>query len=299
MTGELELAYVALEVADPVALGSYLGDVVGLLPGEPTSAGEATWRNDDRAQRVVVAGGPADDLTALGLEAVDAEALGRTVERLERAGYETAPASDAERAARRVDDLVSVAAPFGVRVEVVRGSARAADPFASPLVPSGFLTDGVGFGHAVVATGSDDEFEASHRFLMEGLGFRQSDWLEADLGGVPLTVRFYHCNPRHHTLAVAKLPFEVPQRLHHVMVECRSTDDVGAAFDRAWAAGVPIANGLGRHDNDRMFSFYGVTPAGFQVEVGAGAVVVEEPWTGDRRYERISLWGHQPVPPRS
>ena len=34
-----------------------------------------------------------------------------------------------------------------------------------------------------------------------------------------LEVRFYHCNERHHTVALARAPFELPQRLHHVMVE--------------------------------------------------------------------------------
>jgi hypothetical protein len=47
-----------------------------------------------------------------------------------------------------------------------------------------------------------------------------------------------------------------------------------------------------------MFSFYAVTPAGFQVEFGHGARVVGDDWRDDRRYSRISRWGHQPVPPR-
>ena len=63
----------------------------------------------------------------------------------------------------------------------------------------------------------------------------------------------------------------MPQKLHHVMFETNERDDVGAAFDRVWATDLAIPNGLGRHDNDGMFSFYVVSPAGFQVEVGHGA----------------------------
>jgi len=48
--------------------------------------------------------------------------------------------------------------------------------------------------------------------------------------GIGLEVRFYHCNERHHTVAVAKGPFDLPQRLHHVMFEANDSDDVGAAF---------------------------------------------------------------------
>ena len=81
------------------------------------------------------------------------------------------------------------------------------------------------------------------------------------------------------------------------MFETRDRDDVGRAYDRAFAAGLPLPNGLGRHDNDQMFSFYVTSPAGFQVEVGHGARQISEPWTGDRRYDQISAWGHQPVVP--
>ena len=79
------------------------------------------------------------------------------------------------------------------------------------------------------------------------------------------------------------------------MFETNERDDVGAAFDRAWATDLPIPNGLGRHDNDGMFSFYLQTPAGFQIEVGHGARVVTDDWDDNRRYDRISAWGHQPL----
>jgi hypothetical protein len=108
-------------------------------------------------------------------------------------------------------------------------------------------------------------------------------------------VRFYHCNPRHHSLALGAAPIQLPQKLHHVMVETVSQDNVGTAFDRAWKSGLPIANALGKHDNDKMFSFYVVTPAGFQLEFGYGAITIDEPWTENRLYDRISEWGHQPI----
>jgi catechol 2,3-dioxygenase-like lactoylglutathione lyase family enzyme len=142
-------------------------------------------------------------------------------------------------------------------------------------------------------------FEVSHHFVTEGLGLRQTDWVETELApGVELEIRFYHCNPRHHSLALARAPFELPQRLHHLMVEVADRDDVGLAFDRAWNAGCDIASGLGHHPNDRMFSFYVTSPAGFQVEVGHGARLVTERWDENRRYDRISTWGHQPLPAR-
>ena len=290
MKHRLELGYLVLEVPDPDPLDGVLAGVVGLTPGEPHAAGEHTWRNDDRAARLVVRPGPANDAVIVGFEAVDAAAFDSTVAALEGLGLDPEEASGNEH---YVERLVRTRAPWGVDVEVVLGLARAPAPFTSALVPGGFLTEGVGFGHVVFATTAFDE---SHVFLVDGLGFRQSDWLEMEIAeGIELEVRFYHCNARHHTVALARAPFDLPQRLHHIMFELNARDDVGAAFDRAWASDLPIPNGLGRHDNDGMFSFYLQTPAGFQIEVGHGAKVVTDDWDGNRRYDRISAWGHQPL----
>jgi 2,3-dihydroxybiphenyl 1,2-dioxygenase len=252
-----------------------------------------TWRNDDKAQRLVVEPGPANDARYVGFAAVDDDAFEAPVRRLAAAGFAVEEGSDEERDMRRVQRLASTMAPWGVRIELTTGLADAVTPFSSPLMPAGFLTGAVGFGHVVFATAAFDE---SHRFLTEGLGMVQSDWLEMEIAeGISLEVRFYHCNPRHHTVALAKAPFELPQKLHHVMFETNSRDDVGAAFDRAWASGLGIPNGLGMHDNDRMFSFYVASPAGFQVEVGYGARTISDGWDDNRRYDRISAWGHQPL----
>ena len=242
---------------------------------------------------MIVAPGPAHDAIFVGFEATDNAAFERIVDRLRSAGFPVEPGSDEDLRSRRVGRLVRTAAPWGVPVEVVLRLAPASGQCVSSLMPGGFLTEGLGFGHVVFATTA---FEDSHRFLVGGLGMAQSDWLEMELGpGIDLEVRFYHCNERHHSVALAKAPFDLPQKLHHIMFETNARDDVGRAFDRVWGTDLSIANGLGRHDNDGMFSFYVVSPAGFQVEVGYGGRRIGEPWTDDRRYDRISLWGHQPV----
>jgi 2,3-dihydroxybiphenyl 1,2-dioxygenase len=292
MDHRIELAYLVLELPEPDTLTPVLADVVGLVPGEP-AGGARTWRDDDRAQRVIVAPGPANDAVAIGFEAVDAAAFDATVERLRGIGADIAEGTDDDTVRRRVSRLVRTMAPWGVDVELVLGLAHAATPYSSPLVPGGFLTRDVGFGHVVFATTAFDE---SVHFLTDGLGLVQSDWIETELApGIAIEVRFFHCNARHHTVALAHAPFELPQCLHHVMFEANSRDDVGAAFDRAWDAELPIPNGLGRHDNDGMFSFYLQTPAGFQIELGHGARVVGDDWNDNRRYDRISAWGHQPL----
>jgi 2,3-dihydroxybiphenyl 1,2-dioxygenase len=292
MHHQLELGYLVLEVPEPDSLDTVFADVIGLVPGEPTATGARTWRNDGRAYRLIVEPGPANDAVAVGFEAVDVRAFEGTVARLQAAGLPvTEDTSGVEL--RRVARLARTRAPWGTDVEVVLALADAPTQFSSALVPAGFLTDGVGLGHVVIATTAFDESAA---FITDGLGFIQSDWLEMEIAeGIMLEVRFYHCNARHHTVALARAPFELPQVLHHVMFEVNDRDDVGAAFDRLWASELGIPNGLGRHDNDGMFSFYLQTPAGFLVEVGHGARIITEDWNDNRAYDAISAWGHQPL----
>ena len=82
MNTDLELAYLGVEVSDADAFGHFLANVVGLLPGEPTSDGATTWRNDDRVHRVLVSEGPANDAAFVGFEASSPEAFERCVERI-------------------------------------------------------------------------------------------------------------------------------------------------------------------------------------------------------------------------
>jgi biphenyl-2,3-diol 1,2-dioxygenase len=291
----IELAYLGIEVTDLDGLTAVLEGVAGLVPGE-SHDGVSTWRNDDRAQRILVTKGPADDATVIGFEVPSSDAAAAVAERLASLGYDVAEAGAAECAVRRVEGMWKTVAPWGTPVEIVHGLAVAGsgDSFRSELVPGGFKTDGVGFGHCVFMVADAEEAD---RFAVEGLGMRQTDWIELTIApGVVLAGRFYHCNSRHHTLALIAPPGPPPaKQMHHVMFETVERDDVGAAFDRAFAAGHPIPNGLGKHDNDKMFSFYTMTPAGFQVEVGHGAREVGDDWNENRAYDSISQWGHQPV----
>jgi 2,3-dihydroxybiphenyl 1,2-dioxygenase len=293
MKRQLQLAYLGLQVPDPSTLTTFFGEVIGLVPGTSGPGGTVTWRNDEKAQRVIVEPGPANDGVFVGFDAGDDNTFDSLLARLDSAGFHAAEGNDDDRSVRRVSRLARTMAPWGVAVELITGLEDAAAPCMSPLMPDGFLTDGVGFGHVVFATTAFDE---SHAFVTEGLGMAQSDWLKTEIAeGIELEVRFYHCNPRHHTVALARAPFDLPQKLHHVMLETNTRDDVGAAFDRAWASDLDISNGLGLHDNDRMFSFYVASPAGFLVEVGHGARTITDGWDDNRRYDRISVWGHQPL----
>jgi 2,3-dihydroxybiphenyl 1,2-dioxygenase len=291
----IESAYIVVESNQPAAVNQYLGSVIGLMPGEPTPGGASTWRADGKAQRVVITQGPAQDATAIGFEATSSAAFDDVLARLRALGLSPVPGTDAERRERRVAELARVPAPWGVDVELVLGLEDAATPFSSAVFPHGFVTAGQGFGHFVFGVAGADAYEASRRFALEGLGLKLSDMLRMPMGPVELQVSFFHCNARHHSLAIANLPVPaVPQKLHHINFEVRRVADVGAAYERALVAGTPLANTLGQHEHDGMVSFYSVGPDGWQVEVGATGRQITDNWDDVLEYSRISLWGHQP-----
>ena len=164
-----------------------------------------------------------------------------------------------------------------------------------PLMPGGFLTAGQGFGHAVVATTAFDE---SVRFATEGLGMVQSDWLEMELApGIDLEVRFFHCNARHHTLALARAPFELPQELHHVMFETIERDDVAGPSTGPSPPGCRCPTGSGSTTTTRCSASTSPARPASRSRWATAPAQIAEPWTDDRRYDQISAWGHQPVVP--
>jgi 3,4-dihydroxy-9,10-secoandrosta-1,3,5(10)-triene-9,17-dione 4,5-dioxygenase len=208
----------------------------------------------------------------------------------------------AERAERRVDEMISFDDPTGNTQEVVHGVALEHRRVVSPYGHT-FITGEQGLGHIVLSTHDD---EATLRFYRDVLGFRLRDSMRLPpqlVGrpedGPPAWLRFLGCNPRHHSLAF--LPMPTPSGIVHIMVEVGNTDDVGLALDRAKRRKVPMAATLGRHVNDLMLSFYMKTPGGFDVEFGCeGRTVEDEKWIA-RESTAVSLWGHDfsiGAPPR-
>lgn len=279
MDRELATAYIGFDCTDPAAVGDYLRDVIGLMPGEPAPGADSTWRVDGKARRLWLQRSRDDDAACIAFEAVDAEAYARVLSRLARAGVATTPLTSAQTALRGVREGVAMATPWGVPLEIVRDLADAPTPFASPHYPEGFVTGDQGFGHFVFLVNSAEAYDASRRFALDALGLKLSDWLRMPIGPVEMQVSFFHCNPRHHSLAIGLVPMpQLPKKLHHVNFEVTRVGPVGAAYERALMASTPIANTLGQHDNDGMVSFYGVSPGGWQVEVGATGRTI-----GDRK----------------
>jgi 2,3-dihydroxybiphenyl 1,2-dioxygenase len=286
MQHDIRLGYLGFQVRDLAAWEAFAVEVLGLEVG---ARGEGTLglRCDDWATRFFVTQGPADDVQVFGWEVDDEWVLDAVTGRLRGGGVEVRPGTDDEARQRGVRRLVKLADPAGHPLEVFCGAARAAAPFASRHLCTSFVTGPQGLGHVVVSAG---EPERSMHFYRELLGFRLSDRITCDIHGYAVDVTFFHGGPRHHSVAIGG-PHR--KRIHHFMLEVGSMDDVGLAFDRALRGGVRITQTLGRHPNDRMFSFYAKTPSGFHFEYGWGARTVDDATWKPTTYDHVSEWGHQ------
>jgi biphenyl-2,3-diol 1,2-dioxygenase len=244
-------------------------------------------RVDERAWRILIEQGDADDLSFMGWETASEVGFSETITGLVALNVATQFRPDlAQR--RGVKELVQFVDPAGIECELYWGATtRLEKPFISPTGVSGFVTGNQGLGHAVVAVADPAGYEAFYKRL----GFAVSDYIDMAMGpDMVLPICFMHCNSRHHTLAFAPAPS--PKKLLHLMLQTRTMDDVGLVHDRALKADVPISMSLGRHSNDLMFSFYMVTPSGFEFEYGWGARVIDEDWNVTR-HDVTSVWGHK------
>jgi 2,3-dihydroxybiphenyl 1,2-dioxygenase len=289
MAAVSRLGYLGFEVSDLAAWERFAVDVLGLVVSERRSDGGLAFRLDDQAQRIMLHPGPRDDLVYAGFEVDDETTLRAVSDKLRDAGFPTQDMGGDIAHARRVKRVERVEDPNGVPIELFHGPTHADEAFRSSLVPSGFVTGDEGLGHVVFGT---PDPQATERFYCELLGMRVSDRIEAELApGFSLLITFLHANPRHHTVAFAAAP--MPKRMHHFMLEVGAMDDVGHAYDRCLTAGIQIANTLGVHPNDRVFSFYARTPSGFEVEFGYGGRKIDDATWKVERYDRMSVWGHR------
>jgi len=286
--GITQLGYMGFEVKHLEAWERFSTQVLGLGISEREADGSLRLRLDSYKQRLFIREGALNDVSVFGWEVADEAALAEVSARLAARGVTLTPGSAEEAAYRNVQGLVKLEDPSGNPLELYFGAERHPEPFVSSVVQGGFVAEEQGLGHCVIS--ARDKAEATD-FYCELLGFRLSDHIRCTFHGHAVDLSFFHANARHHSLA-----FGGPQRkrIHHFMLEARHMDEVGLCFDRSLNAGVPIMQTLGRHPNDRMFSFYAKTPSGFQFEFGWGGRAVDDATWEPTEYQCISEWGHHP-----
>jgi 3,4-dihydroxy-9,10-secoandrosta-1,3,5(10)-triene-9,17-dione 4,5-dioxygenase len=291
--GIRSLGYLRIEATDVPAWREYGLKVLGMVEGQGSDPEALYLRMDDFPARLVIFPGERDRLAQAGWEVANEGELAEIADALDAAGVAMEKVSDADLADRRVAGLIRFDDPSGNTLEVFHGAALQHRRVVSPYGHT-FVTAEQGLGHVVLSTRDDEE--ALH-FYRDVLGFKLRDSMRLPpqlvgrpADGPPAWLRFFGCNPRHHSLAF--LPMPTPSGIVHLMIEVGNADDVGLAMDRAARRKVPMSATLGRHVNDLMLSFYMKTPGGFDVEFGTeGRQVEDESWIA-RESTAVSLWGH-------
>ncbi len=293
MTGVTQLGYLGIGVRDVVGWEQFATEVLGLAVSDRDADGSLFLRMDEYHHRFVVHPTGKDDVAYIGWEVATEEAMAAMADQLRRAGVKVQQGTTAEADARRVAGLITFADPNGIASEVFYGPlVTFENPFHSPRPISGFKAGALGLGHFVLVV---DDLERSLRFYRDVLGMRVSDLVQVEVApGVKTRFAFFHCNPRHHTLAFGVLPQKAAQRLRHFMVQLQSLDDVGATYYLCQEKGL-ISRTLGRHTNDHMVSFYMRSPSGFEVEYGWGAREVDDRTWQVQMHTAGSIWGHRRV----
>ena len=287
------LSYILIETTDINHWESYARDVVGLMKNqEKSDENNLFLRMDESPFRFQIQKGDIDRYGIGGFELASKEEFEQAKIELTDSGIVFEIQGDDIAQIRCVEELISLKDPAGNSLELFYGRSLDSTDFKSTQDISSFVTHGMGLGHVVFGT---LEVEAAHNFYINILGFGDSDIMHMKFApDAPESVLYFmHCdNPRHHTVAMMQAPTP-PSGLVHAMVEVETAEEVVAALDRAVENNVHISSTLGRHMNDKMFSFYMQTPAGFMLEYGYDGI--QPDWSNFETTNSAapSYWGHE------
>ncbi|HUS25038.1 MAG TPA: VOC family protein [Candidatus Binatia bacterium] len=282
------LGYVVAQSTDLSKWKAFAEQVLGMQTA-PAPDGGLYLKMDEREFRIAVVPGPADSYFASGWE-VDARDFDHAVAALRKAGVDIVQAGADVCAARKAQKVIHFQDPSGNRHELSSGYAGKTAPFASPIGVKGFKTGEFGAGHTVLPS---LQFDASLKFFRDVLGFGLSDFFNFRPAPEAPVMRIYFLhtpNGRHHSLALAEMPH--PANCVHLMVEVQEKDEVERGLKRMEKAGVKLMATLGQHENDRMTSFYMLTPGNFAIEYGWGGITVDPKTHQTTETKQVSIWGH-------
>jgi len=285
-----QLGYAVIETQDLGAWEAFGCDLLGFMPAERGTE-RLRLRMDSYVHRLDIHKGDGEGITALGWDCGTAEGLVQVEKRLADAGFAPVRASKDFSDARMVDEVVTIRDPDGgFDLEFFWSLRSATERFSSPT-DAVFVAGDLGLGHAFQAVSDEQGYL---NLYQDVLGFRLSDHIDFPTGQAGV---FMHCNPRHHSMAVAQLPRILG--VGHLMFEVTDLDIVGRAYDKVLDGAAPLYSTLGRHTNDKMVSFYVGSPSGFGVEYGVGGIMIDDATWRPTRYADAHYWGHQRQPART
>ncbi|EZH77867.1 extradiol dioxygenase [Ectopseudomonas composti] len=289
MSGIDTLGYIGFTARDISAWKTFAPEVLGLQIAQELEDGSLVLRADLHQRRIIIHPGERDDIAYVGWECRSSGDLNQLRDALRAAQV---PFDEVERQTANdlgVREMIRFHDLDGVLIEAHYGPTLLANqPFVSPVGARPFVTQEQGLGHLVLATG---RYQQQINFYEQVLRFKRTDSLI--IPGINAEAMFLRVNERHHSLAIVDMPPTHGPRLHHILLEVSSLDEVGFAYTRAKAAGAHILIDLGRHVNDNMFSFYVLTPSGWSVEIGWGGIQIDDETWHVTHYPTNSSWGHE------
>lgn len=291
------LGYAFIESNDPGAWLTFGTQVLGMMAVKRGDDEDHVYlKIDERPFRFAIVPGNENRLQLLGFEVLNREEFNYAIEKLEQHGVTLTAGSAEELKVRGVLDLVRFNDPAGNVIELYYGADLDYQKFVSSVGVSGFQTGfngDQGFGHAVLPAPNLDE---TYDFYRNVLGFGDTDYMHLKYSDDPeetgLQLKFMHVNnPRHHSIAL--FGGESAAGCIHLMLEVNSADEVGECLDRVVEREIPITSTLGRHTNDRMLSFYMLTPGDFALEYGCEGLQMDWERYTPTKTTSPSLWGHK------
>ncbi|MGE0058957.1 MAG: VOC family protein [Dehalococcoidia bacterium] len=286
-----QLGYIGIGVKDIDAWEEYAQNVLGLQVSGKEEDGSLLLRMDAYHYRFILHPSGEDDLVFAGWETKDATTMAEIASQLRNAGVEVEEGSEDLVRSRSVLGLIRFKDPNGLETEVFYGPFfDNGNPFKSPRNITGFQTGeqgSMGLGHILIGVKNSKETSDFYTGL---LGLKISDYIDLGPSGRPMRASFMHANPRHHSLAFVELP-GAQKLINHFMIEAKEMDDVGLTFNLVKSKGIYTGE-LGRHTNDRMFSFYSMSPSNFMIEFGCNGRLVDDTDWQVQYYKAASIWGH-------
>ncbi|MGN0065717.1 MAG: VOC family protein [Nocardioides sp.] len=301
--GSVHLGYVVVESERFVDWHRFGADAVGLHV-DRLSRDVMRFRLDDHASRFLIQRGSAEDLVAAGWQVDDHETFERVLARVRDRGVPVTEGTPEESALRGVERLWRFPGPKGITTELFTRPVRTAAPLR--MLNGAWITSGeqqggnaCGMGHLAITTKDPVGLQRYYDYVFDA---RLSDFIDENVSGQKLKIRFLRTDSRHHSVAVANvqgLPIDpIRTSIQHMNIQVGSLEDLLASYERVRSQGFVMQWSVGQHTNDRELSYYCVTPSGFELEVGWNPVVVtpelESTWE-PTTYQGISIWGHTPV----
>lgn len=294
--GSVHLGYVVVDTERFADWRRFGSDAIGLHVDE-LSRDAMRFRLDEHECRFLLQRGPNEDVTALGWQIDDHETFDVILARVHDRGVPIEEGTAQECALRGVERLWRFPGPKGVTTEVFTRPITTTKPLR--MQNSEFVTGASGMGHVAITTKEPELLRGYYDTVFDA---RLSDFIDENISGLKLKIRFLRVNERHHSVAIANIRGlkidPIRTTVQHVNIQVAELDDMVESFERVKRLGFHMAWSVGQHTNDRELSYYCVTPSGFELEVGWNPVIVtpelESTWE-PCTYQGISIWGHTPV----